>query len=174
MPQGSRIASSGTASLSPTALDPRRACVVAERPRTLHPPEAGHCGRLPPHAGAFPRKEAHARAVYVSLELDRHPAKASKLSSLGSWTDRTYSGTYTFGAETGELAGQSAHLLYIDVTNATGEVENWVLQMGSPKLQGQLGGELAEYICQENNQFSIDLKDDFGNAFFDDVPTTEP
>jgi hypothetical protein len=28
------------------------------------------------------------------------------------------------------------------------------------------GQELAEYICQENNQFLIDLKDDFGNPFF--------
>jgi hypothetical protein len=28
------------------------------------------------------------------------------------------------------------------------------------------GAELAEYICQENNQFLIDLKDDFGMPFF--------
>ena len=29
------------------------------------------------------------------------------------------------------------------------------------------GAELAEYICQENNQFLIDLKDDFGMPFFE-------
>src|SRR5690606_33673026 len=28
------------------------------------------------------------------------------------------------------------------------------------------GAELAEYICQENNQFLLDLTDDFGNPFF--------
>jgi hypothetical protein len=28
------------------------------------------------------------------------------------------------------------------------------------------GAELAEYICQENNKFLIELKDDFGNPFF--------
>jgi hypothetical protein len=32
------------------------------------------------------------------------------------------------------------------------------------------GAELAEYICQENNQFLLDLTDDFGNRFFEDVP----
>jgi hypothetical protein len=32
------------------------------------------------------------------------------------------------------------------------------------------GQELAEYICQENNQFLIDLKDDFGNRFFEKGP----
>jgi len=36
------------------------------------------------------------------------------------------------------------------------------------------GAELYEYICQENNQFLLDLKDDFGNPFFKDVPTTSP
>jgi hypothetical protein len=32
------------------------------------------------------------------------------------------------------------------------------------------GAELAEYICQENNQFLLELTDDFGNPFFKDVP----
>ena len=29
------------------------------------------------------------------------------------------------------------------------------------------GQELTEYICQENNQFLLELKDDFGNPFFE-------
>jgi len=29
------------------------------------------------------------------------------------------------------------------------------------------GQELADYICQENNQYMIDLTDDFGNPFFE-------
>jgi hypothetical protein len=32
------------------------------------------------------------------------------------------------------------------------------------------GAELAEYICQENNQFLLKLKDDFGKPFFEDLP----
>jgi hypothetical protein len=36
------------------------------------------------------------------------------------------------------------------------------------------GAEIAEYICQENNKFLIELKDDFGNRFFEDVPTAGP
>jgi len=32
------------------------------------------------------------------------------------------------------------------------------------------GAELTEYICQENNQFLLKLKDDFGKPFFEDVP----
>lgn len=35
------------------------------------------------------------------------------------------------------------------------------------------GQELAEYICQENNQFLIDLKDDFGHPFFEKAPDSE-
>ena len=35
------------------------------------------------------------------------------------------------------------------------------------------GAELAEYICQENNQFLLDLKDDFGKPFFDDPPVED-
>jgi hypothetical protein len=36
------------------------------------------------------------------------------------------------------------------------------------------GAELAEYICQENNKFLIDLKDDLGNPFFEDQPVDLP
>ena len=50
-------------------------------------------------------------------------------------------------------------------------VEPWTVSWDIPWLAG---AELAEYICQENNQFLIDLKDDFGNPFFEDVPTLEP
>jgi hypothetical protein len=32
------------------------------------------------------------------------------------------------------------------------------------------GEEIQEYICQENNQFLIDLKDDFGDPFFPPTP----
>jgi len=32
------------------------------------------------------------------------------------------------------------------------------------------GGELQEYICQENNKFLLDLVDDFGNPFFSTTP----
>ena len=40
----------------------------------------------------------------------------------------------------------------------------WTIAWDIPWSEGQ---ELAEYICQENNQFLIDLKDDFGNPFFE-------
>ena len=39
----------------------------------------------------------------------------------------------------------------------------WTIAWDIPWLEG---AELAEYICQENNKFLIDLKDDFGNPFF--------
>jgi hypothetical protein len=45
--------------------------------------------------------------------------------------------------------------------------EPWTVAWDIPWLEG---AELAEYICQENNQFLLDLKDDFGHAFFEDVP----
>ncbi len=45
--------------------------------------------------------------------------------------------------------------------------EPWTITWDIEWLEGQ---ELAEYICQENNKFLIDLKDDFGNPFFE---TTE-
>jgi hypothetical protein len=39
-------------------------------------------------------------------------------------------------------------------------------------IQWSEGQELAEYICQENNKFLIDLKDDFGNPFFEPTAGT--
>jgi len=41
--------------------------------------------------------------------------------------------------------------------------EPWTIAWDIKWSEGQ---ELAEYICQENNRFLIDLKDDFGNPFF--------
>ncbi len=41
--------------------------------------------------------------------------------------------------------------------------EPWTIAWDIEWLEG---AELAEYICQENNQFLIDLKDDFGMPFF--------
>jgi hypothetical protein len=49
--------------------------------------------------------------------------------------------------------------------------EPWTIAWDIPWLEG---AELAEYICQENNQFLLDLKDDFGNPFFKDIPTQSP
>jgi hypothetical protein len=45
--------------------------------------------------------------------------------------------------------------------------EPWTIAWDIPWLEG---AELAEYICQENNQFLLDLKDDLGHPFFEDVP----
>ena len=45
--------------------------------------------------------------------------------------------------------------------------EPWTVAWNVPWLAG---AELAEYICQENNQFLLKLKDDFGKPFFEDVP----
>jgi hypothetical protein len=39
----------------------------------------------------------------------------------------------------------------------------WTVGWDIPWSEGE---ELTEYICQENNQFLIDLKDDFGEPFF--------
>src|SRR5690606_41608680 len=41
--------------------------------------------------------------------------------------------------------------------------EPWTIAWDIEWLEG---AGLAEYICQENNQFLIDLKDDFGMPFF--------
>jgi hypothetical protein len=41
--------------------------------------------------------------------------------------------------------------------------EPWTIAWDIPWSEGQ---DLAEYVCQENNKFLIDLKDDFGNPFF--------
>jgi hypothetical protein len=45
--------------------------------------------------------------------------------------------------------------------------EPWTVAWNIPWLAG---AELAEYICQENNQFLLKLKDDLGKPFFEDVP----
>lgn len=41
--------------------------------------------------------------------------------------------------------------------------EPWTIAWDVPWGEGE---ELAEYICQENNKYLIDLEDDFGNPFF--------
>ena len=46
----------------------------------------------------------------------------------------------------------------------------WTIAWDIPWSEGQ---ELADYICQENNQFLIDLKDDFGNPFFEKTTGAE-
>jgi hypothetical protein len=48
--------------------------------------------------------------------------------------------------------------------------EPWTIAWDIPWSEG---AELAEYICQENNQFLIDLKDDFGNPFFEKSSSPE-
>jgi hypothetical protein len=45
--------------------------------------------------------------------------------------------------------------------------EPWTIAWDIPWAEGL---ELAEYICQENNKFLIDLVDDFGNPFFKRAP----
>ncbi len=42
--------------------------------------------------------------------------------------------------------------------------EPWTIAWDINWTEGQ---ELADYICQENNQYMIDLLDDFGNPFFE-------
>jgi len=44
--------------------------------------------------------------------------------------------------------------------------EPWTVAWDIPWGEGE---ELSEYICQENNQFLIELKDEFGNPFFERV-----
>jgi len=46
----------------------------------------------------------------------------------------------------------------------------WTVGWDIPWSEGQ---ELAEYICQENNKFLLDLKDDFGNPFFEKTAGVE-
>lgn len=41
------------------------------------------------------------------------------------------------------------------------------------EIEWSEGQELLDYICQENNQFLIDLKDDYGNPFFERVDVME-
>ena len=45
--------------------------------------------------------------------------------------------------------------------------EPWTIAWDIPWREGL---ELQEYICQENNKFLIDLRDDFGNPFFGSTP----
>jgi hypothetical protein len=42
--------------------------------------------------------------------------------------------------------------------------EPWTVAWDIPWSEG---AELQEYICQENNKYLLDLKDDFGNSFFE-------
>jgi len=44
--------------------------------------------------------------------------------------------------------------------------EPWTVAWDIPWSEG---AELQEYVCQENNKFLLDLKDDFGNPFFSDI-----
>ncbi len=44
--------------------------------------------------------------------------------------------------------------------------EPWTVAWDIPWTEG---AELQEYICQENNKYLIELKDDFGNPFFSDI-----
>jgi hypothetical protein len=54
------------------------------------------------------------------------------------------------------------------ITDPGAYSEPWTVAWDIPWLEG---AELAEYICQENNKFLLELKDDLGNPFFEDVPT---
>tara|TARA_B100001245_G_scaffold90103_1_gene65084 strand:- start:51 stop:866 length:816 start_codon:yes stop_codon:yes gene_type:complete len=45
--------------------------------------------------------------------------------------------------------------------------EPWTIAWDINWSEGQ---ELADYICQENNKYMIDLVDDFGNPFFESTP----
>jgi len=58
----------------------------------------------------------------------------------------------------------------ITITDPGAYSEPWTIAWDIPWSEGQ---ELAEYICQENNQFLIDLKDDFGNPFFEKTTGAE-
>jgi hypothetical protein len=54
------------------------------------------------------------------------------------------------------------------ITDPGAYSEPWTIAWDIPWSEGE---ELAEYICQENNKFLIDLKDDFGNPFFSKGPS---
>jgi hypothetical protein len=49
------------------------------------------------------------------------------------------------------------------MTDSGAYTDPWTIAWDIDWSEGQ---ELAEYICQENNQFLIDLKDELGNPFF--------
>ena len=48
--------------------------------------------------------------------------------------------------------------------------EPWAAEWDIPWKEGV---EMKDYICQENNQFMLDLKDDYGTAFFDKTEGAE-
>jgi hypothetical protein len=54
------------------------------------------------------------------------------------------------------------------ITDPAAYSKPWTIAWDIPWLEG---AELAEYICQENNKFLLELKDDLGNPFFEDIPT---
>ena len=58
----------------------------------------------------------------------------------------------------------------VTITDPGAYSEPWTIAWDIPWSEGQ---DLAEYICQENNQFLIDLKDDFGNPFFEKTTGAE-
>ena len=49
------------------------------------------------------------------------------------------------------------------ITDPGAYSEPWTIAWDIPWGEGE---ELTEYICQENNKYLIDLKDEFGNPFF--------
>ena len=51
----------------------------------------------------------------------------------------------------------------VTITDPGAYSEPWTIAWDIEWSEGQ---ELAEYICQENNKFLLDLKDDFGDPFF--------
>lgn len=53
------------------------------------------------------------------------------------------------------------------ITDYGAYTDPWTVAWDIPWSEG---AELAEYICQENNKFLIDLKDDLGNPFFSTTP----
>ena len=53
------------------------------------------------------------------------------------------------------------------ITDPGAYSEPWTIAWDIKWSEGQ---ELAEYICQENNKFLLDLKDDLGNPFFEKTP----
>jgi hypothetical protein len=57
------------------------------------------------------------------------------------------------------------------ITDPGAYTKPWTVAWDIPWLEG---AELAEYICQENNKFLLELKDDNGNPFFEDIPTETP
>ena len=57
------------------------------------------------------------------------------------------------------------------ITDPGAYAEPWTIAWDVPWLEG---AKLAEYICRENNMFLLEIKDDHGNPFVEDVPTQTP